>query len=1079
LSFEGDFDMASRKFRFVSPGVFLKEIDQSQLPRTPEGVGPILIGRTRKGPSMKPYKVRSFQEFERVFGLPMPGNEGEDPWREGTHLLAESYLPYAAQAYLSADIDSPVTVVRLAGVSGDDALEAGEPGWEATNAYGMFLVSLEDTSALIQTASLELGAIWYGTDSTFNVQLEGVPASSSVTAGNTTIASGSIIKADDKGKFSIKLTSGAGTRNVKFALNNIRNEFNTNPVTTNSRISRQVSGTLAHHYWLGETFNETYQKLLADTGDTKALKLGAVILKLADGMDDFKSTSHGLTAARTGWVFGNDTNATHAEFNPDNQQKLFRLLALHEGTEASKDLMIAIEDLRVPDVGALDRFGKFSVVVKKIMPAGFIDLERFDECNLDPNSQNHIARRIGDVYYEWDPVEKRNKTYGGNVNISEYIRVEMDPSLNNSPPTNTELVPFGFFGPIVPKTIISKPEQYTLTFAGQPTSDKTITIVSADGTSRTYTGKNAASFASNEFNRDTSATAAANSLAAAINHENGHKHKLTASVAAEVVTVTNKFAGATRATANISNQLNNVTVVTSSTAKGSDLWVECGSLAISGAVGSSMFGGGEAHIKWPTLPLVNTASYDDPRFGMTSYTQDWTNLTQSIETDQTNKGHIDYIRAMPNLSSNTLLTDQLSGLATGGNTEVSLKFTLDDVILAKISSVSTNAEVTGRGQIKTFLYKSGSRQAGDSWSSKCNTEEGVELNTMLELVSGFHMPLVGGNDGIDITEANPFNNSTETLQGKTTANSYAYASVDRAIELIRDAEVVEHNLAVLPGITEEKLTKKLVRTCEARGDSLAIIDLPFVYQPPSEKQCDSYKDRVSDSRGRVKAAAKRLVGRQLNSSYGATYYPWVQIKDDFAGKDVWVPPSVVALGVMAYTEEKADVWFAPAGFNRGGLDTGNAGLTVLRASEQLLSKERDTLYGANINPIAQFVSEGLVVFGQKTLQQTQSALDRINVRRLLIFVKKEISRISKDVLFEQNVQVTWNRFKVRATKFLDEVKVRFGLSDFKVVLDETTTTADLVDRNILYAKVFLKPARSIEFIAVDFVITRSGAAYDD
>ena len=126
--------MASRKFRFVSPGVFLKEIDQSQLPRTPEGVGPVLIGRTRKGPSMKPYKIRSFQEFERVFGLPMPGNEGEDPWRDGTHLLAESYLPYAAQAYLSADIDSPVTVVRLAGVLGDDALEAGEPGWEATNA---------------------------------------------------------------------------------------------------------------------------------------------------------------------------------------------------------------------------------------------------------------------------------------------------------------------------------------------------------------------------------------------------------------------------------------------------------------------------------------------------------------------------------------------------------------------------------------------------------------------------------------------------------------------------------------------------------------------------------------------------------------------------------------------------------------------------------------------------------------------------------------------------------------------------------------------------------------------------------
>ena len=153
--------MASRKFRFVSPGVFLKEIDNSQLPRTPEGVGPVIIGRTRKGPSMKPYKVRSLEEFERVFGKPMPGNQGEDPWRDGTGLLAESYLPYAARAYLSADIDSPVTVIRLAGVAGDDAVAdtPGEPGWEASNAWGLFIMPKDMTST---AADLEIAAIFYG-----------------------------------------------------------------------------------------------------------------------------------------------------------------------------------------------------------------------------------------------------------------------------------------------------------------------------------------------------------------------------------------------------------------------------------------------------------------------------------------------------------------------------------------------------------------------------------------------------------------------------------------------------------------------------------------------------------------------------------------------------------------------------------------------------------------------------------------------------------------------------------------------------------------------------------------------------
>ena len=152
---------------------------------------------------------------------------------------------------------------------------------------------------------------------------------------------------------------------------------------------------------------------------------------------------------------------------------------------------------------------------------------------------------------------------------------------------------------------------------------------------------------------------------------------------------------------------------------------------------------------------------------------------------------------------------------------------------------------------------------------------------------------------------------------------------------------------------------------------------------------------------------------------------------------------------------------------------------MLQVSEQLLSKDRDTLYQANINPVASFVSEGIVIFGQKTLQSTQSALDRINVRRLLIFVKKMVSRVSNNLLFEQNVQATWKRFTNQVVPELESIKTRFGLSDFKVVLDSTTTTPDLIDRNIMYAKVFLKPARAIEFIAVDFVITNTGASFED
>jgi len=173
------------------------------------------------------------------------------------------------------------------------------------------------------------------------------------------------------------------------------------------------------------------------------------------------------------------------------------------------------------------------------------------------------------------------------------------------------------------------------------------------------------------------------------------------------------------------------------------------------------------------------------------------------------------------------------------------------------------------------------------------------------------------------------------------------------------------------------------------------------------------------------------------------------------------------------------MWFAPAGFNRGGLSEGAAGIPISQVTERLTSKQRDTLYEARINPIASFPNTGIVVFGQKTLQERQSALDRINVRRLVIYLKKQISILATQVLFEQNVQATWTRFRGLIDPFLANVKVNFGITDYKLILDESTTTPDLIDQNVLYAKIMVKPARAIEYIAIDFVIASTGASFED
>ena len=185
------------------------------------------------------------------------------------------------------------------------------------------------------------------------------------------------------------------------------------------------------------------------------------------------------------------------------------------------------------------------------------------------------------------------------------------------------------------------------------------------------------------------------------------------------------------------------------------------------------------------------------------------------------------------------------------------------------------------------------------------------------------------------------------------------------------------------------------------------------------------------------------------------------------------------MGVLASSEAATQIWFAPAGFNRGGLTDGAAGIPVTNVTERLTSKERDTLYENRINPIASFPSTGIVVFGQKTLQELPSALDRINVRRLVIYLKKQISILATQILFEQNVQATWNRFTALIEPFLTNVKTEFGITDYKLILDSSTTTDDLIDQNILYAKIMVKPARAIEYIAIDFVVTSTGASFDD
>jgi hypothetical protein len=195
------------------------------------------------------------------------------------------------------------------------------------------------------------------------------------------------------------------------------------------------------------------------------------------------------------------------------------------------------------------------------------------------------------------------------------------------------------------------------------------------------------------------------------------------------------------------------------------------------------------------------------------------------------------------------------------------------------------------------------------------------------------------------------------------------------------------------------------------------------------------------------------------------------VTDPDSGQRVWVPAGTLIPGVYANNDRTAEAWFAPAGINRGGLGQ------VIQAERKLTQSNRDSLYQGKVNPIATFPGRGVVVFGQKTLQNTASALDRVNVRRLLIALKNYITQISDTLVFEQNTAATRNIFLSQVNPYLESVQQRQGLYAFKVVMNDSNNGPDVIDRNELRGAIYIQPTKTAEFIYLDFNILPTGAEF--
>ena len=310
-------------------------------------------------------------------------------------------------------------------------------------------------------------------------------------------------------------------------------------------------------------------------------------------------------------------------------------------------------------------------------------------------------------------------------------------------------------------------------------------------------------------------------------------------------------------------------------------------------------------------------------------------------------------------------------------------------------------------------------------------------------------PAIDSKTGTDIVNTNT---QGFDLSSTTASGSVAFK---RAINTISNPDEVDINLLAIPGVIHglhSTVTNHAISKMEARADAFYIMD------------ATGWSDTIE--------TVKNVI-LNLDTNYAAVYYPWVQIVDTSTDSPVWVPPSTVLPGVYSFNDSVAHEWFAPAGLTRGGLTN------VLQAKTRLTHAERDDLYEARINPIASFPNQNVVVFGQKTLQSKPSALDRINIRRLLIRLRKFIASTSRFLVFEQNTQATRNRFLNIVNPFLESVQSNSGLSAFRVVMDDTNNTPDVVDRNQLVGQIFIQPTRTAEFIVLDFVVQPTGASFPE
>ena len=1134
-------DNSSRKFKFISPGVFINEIDQSQLPDTPGAVGPLVIGRSRKGPADKPVTVDSFSDFVQTFGNPVPGAQGGDVWREG-NLTAPTYAAYAAQAWLQNG--SPLTFIRVLGDNSTNASAGGKAGWEV----GDFATSGTEAEKNAAGGVYAL-CVWpyNGSDASPGVLTGSVAAQIYMNHGRVLLKGNTgkpastlltyvpdVSPIADLATKPLALTLGTQTYSATFdAAVNVADSTSTKigladavPGTVSTAIANSLNAAAAAGFPLVAAVDATnnlvvnvFGTTIGTDDNTKTFTSTAIPAKLTapafaggvaastaqDGSTIYEINSlDDITLVFTGSEGGQFSEEVTVSLNRDQENFIRKALNTNPTitnsaiTDASSKAFYQrgvyflgetfenslVDKTASNSIGVLD--GGTASATKFYAAMLPMAVQQAADLNATKQQSNFrgAATRASTGWFISQDLSSNNSGYQAKaqqklfrleaLSAGESTQREIKISIANIKAPEGDYQDYGSFSVIIRDlqdtdnrpSIIERYDGVTL----NPAADSYIAKRIGDKY-MVYDENDKRLVEYGEFeNKSNFVRVVVNDTVAAgsgerrwlpfgvfgplqyrsvgiVSGSSGFSTDLDTPLSASRGDMLTMLLGGSDANyGNIGHLTNTIDIV---------------DVPTFGGYGTNAFSGS---IVFPSVPLRGQSSWGKPRSLNNTYWGAWTGRSgddtffsqQIVDSLRVRSADVTSFGEAANPSSTDYdIEGDTPTRQTSSALAISWVFSLDDV----------QQPASG-----VFTYASGSRNAGTAISAQVG-------NSYKDVLSGsidrFTTTLHGGFDGYDITEREPFANRKI---GSTEESSYELFSLRKAINIASDKDFVQMNAVAIPGVWKSVVTDTLLDVIEERGDALALVDIQYGYTPSTE---DTGSAQTRNAANTPAQAADALADRSINNSYGATYYPWVRILDTNSNQNLWVPPTVPALGVLSSTDRINAPWFAPAGFTRGGLSEGAAGLPVLDVSRRLTSDDRDRLYENNINPIAKFPAEGIVIFGQKTLQQTESALDRINVRRLMIFLKREISFIASRLLFGPNAKDTWDRFLGQAGPILESVRAEFGIDDFRLILDETTTTPDLVDRNIIYAKLLVKPTRSVEYFAIDFVVTNSGAAFED